>query len=211
MPGPPAVTSGDSVPRASPRPSLRFGCGASSGRRSRPKPELLPRRVPVVRRRPKPRTPVQGTLGFQGYGTPRRSGTTTRPSAEGCLPPSPHRSGVLVQDTQRGLDDSSLGVRAPSAFELGRSLCRFTSPTPSVLRVSHSLNGLIPPGPCGSVSRHIRPWGFLTVSRAFPVRPAVTPLDVRCPLAVPVVELSLVDGRLQGVAPVERPFSGARG
>ena len=38
------------------------------------------------------------------------------------------------------------------------SLCRFTSPTPSALRVSHSLDGLFPPGPCGFVSRHIRPW-----------------------------------------------------
>jgi hypothetical protein len=130
---------------------------------------------------------------------------TSRPARNQCGAKSPS---VLFGD---GKDDLSLGVRTPSAFEPGRSLCRFTSPTPSALRVSHSLSGLSPPGPCGSVSRHIRPWGLFTVSRAFPVRPAVTPLDVRCPLAVPVVELSLVDGRLQGVAPVERPFSGARG
>jgi hypothetical protein len=39
----------------------------------------------------------------------------------------------------------------------GRSLRRFASPTPSVLRVSHPLDGLIPPGPCGFVSPHYRP------------------------------------------------------
>jgi hypothetical protein len=33
---------------------------------------------------------------------------------------------------------------------------RFTSPTPSALRVSHPLSGLLPPRPCGFVSRHIR-------------------------------------------------------
>jgi hypothetical protein len=34
--------------------------------------------------------------------------------------------------------------------------CRFTSPTTSALRVSHSLSGLIPPDLCGLVSYHIR-------------------------------------------------------
>lgn len=39
-----------------------------------------------------------------------------------------------------------------------RSLMRwFTSPTPSALRVSHPLSGLIPAHPCGCVSSHIRP------------------------------------------------------
>jgi hypothetical protein len=42
----------------------------------------------------------------------------------------------------------------------GRWMCRFTSPTPSAPRVSHSLSGLIPPGLCGFVSRHIRPEDF---------------------------------------------------
>jgi hypothetical protein len=81
-------------------------------------------------------------------------------------------------------DDSSHGVRSPSAYEPGRSLYRFASPAPSALRVSHPLSGLIPPWPRGSVSRHIRPWGLLTAFRAFPSRPAVTPLDARCSLAV---------------------------
>jgi hypothetical protein len=36
-------------------------------------------------------------------------------------------------------------------------MCWFTSPTPSVLRVSHSLNGFIPPELCGSISHHIHP------------------------------------------------------
>ena len=141
---------------------------------------------------------------------PRRSGTAAHRSSEGGLPPSSHRSAAKVQDTQRELNDSSLGVRSPSAYEPGRSLCRFASPTPSALRVSHSLSGLIPPGPRGSVSRHIRPWGLFAAFRAFPVRSAVTPLDVRCPLVVPAGELSLAFRRLQGVAPTERPSSGTR-
>jgi hypothetical protein len=189
----------------------KIGRGASSGRLARPKPELLPRRVPVVCPSPKRRTPVQGAPGVQVCKTPRRSGTPARPSAKGCLPPVPHRGGARVQDTQRGKDDLSHGVRSPSAFRPGRSLRRFTSPAPSALRVSHSLSGLSPPGSRGFVSRHIRPWGLVPASRAFPVRPAVAPLDVRCPLAVPAAELSLDGGRLQGVAPAERPFPGGRG
>jgi hypothetical protein len=54
-----------------------------------------------------------------------------------------------------------------------RSLtCWITSPAPSVLRVSHSLNGLIPPELCGSISHHIHPQDFglqsfpLSVSRS---------------------------------------------
>jgi len=61
------------------------------------------------------------------------------------------------QDTQRDNNGSSPGVRSLATFELGRSLCCFTKPTPSVHRVSHPLNGLIPPGPCGSISCHTRP------------------------------------------------------
>jgi hypothetical protein len=63
----------------------------------------------------------------------------------------------------------------------------FASPAPSALRVSHPLSGLIAmisPGPCGSISRHIRPWGLVTAFRAFPARSAVTPLGARCSLAV---------------------------
>ena len=89
-------------------------------------------------------------------------------------------------------------------------MCRFTSPTPSALRVSHSLSGLIPPEPRGLVSCHIRPWGLFTAFRAFPVRSAVPPLDGRCPPAVTPGELSLSWARLQGVAPTERPSSGER-
>jgi hypothetical protein len=55
------------------------------------------------------------------------------------------------------------------------------------------------------------PWGFVTASRAFPSRPAVTPLDARCPRAVLADELSFAGERLQGVAPTESPFSGTRG
>ena len=156
----------------------------------------------------------QAHPGIHGFGvcsSPRRSGAARVPFCP-RLPPTWLRSDRSlpgsVRDTQRDFDDSSHGVRSPSASELGRSLCRFASPTPSVLRVSHPLNGLIPPEPRGFVSRHIRPWGLLTAFRAFPVRSAVTSLDVRFPLAVHTGELSFAGSRLQGVAPTERPFSG---
>lgn len=51
-----------------------------------------------------------------------------------------------------------LGFVAFRRNQRRRSLsCRFTSPTPSAPRVSHSLSGLIPPAPRGFISRHIRP------------------------------------------------------
>jgi hypothetical protein len=124
--------------------------------------------------------------------------------------PFGHR-GAFSERFAVGFDDSSHGVRSPSAFEPGRSLRWFASPTPSAHRVSHSLSGLIPPWPRGFVSRHIRPRGFVTTFRAFPVRSAVTSLDVRFPLVVPAGELSLSCRRLQGFDPTERPFSGVRG
>jgi hypothetical protein len=77
-----------------------------------------------------------------------------------------------------------LGFGPLRRIESGQSLCRFTSPAPSALRVSHPLSGLSPPEPCGSISRHIRPWGLLTAFRAFPTQPAVTPLGARCSPAV---------------------------
>jgi hypothetical protein len=54
---------------------------------------------------------------------------------------------------------------------------------------------LIPPRRRGSVSRHIRPWGLVTAFRAFPVRPAVTPLDALCS---PVLS---ADSSLPGASP----------
>jgi hypothetical protein len=66
------------------------------------------------------------------------------------------RSGA--QDTQREHNDTSHGVRFLSARKDPVIVARrFTWPTPSVLRVAHPLDGLIPPGPCGFVSRHSRP------------------------------------------------------
>jgi hypothetical protein len=76
---------------------------------------------------------------------------------DGGLPPVSHRNGPPMQDTQRESDDVSLGVRFLSAYQPRRSLCRFASPTPSALRVSHSLSDFSPPEPRGFVSRHIRP------------------------------------------------------
>ena len=99
----------------------------------------------------------EGSSGEGMCDSARRSGISRSSSPEGCLPPTSHPGGPQAQDTQRGSNDVSHGVRFLSAYEPRRSLCRFTSPTPSALRVSHSLSGLSPPGPCGFVSRHIRP------------------------------------------------------
>ena len=107
---------------------------------------------------------------------------------ESCLPPAFHRGGSRVQDTQRGIwTTPPMGFGPLRRFESRRSLCRFTSPAPSALRVSHPLSGLSPPEPCGSVSRHFRPWGLLPAFRALPVRSAVTPFDALCS---PVVSAS---------------------
>lgn len=103
------------------------------------------------------RETLEGSIGERMSGGTSRSGCARAPSPGGCLPLAGHRSGTQAQDTQREFDDISLGVRILSTFEPGRSLCRFASPTPSALRVSHSLSGLSPPGPRGFVSRHIRP------------------------------------------------------
>jgi hypothetical protein len=99
----------------------------------------------------------QGPFEGRGSVSVRRSGSSRDRRLEGCLPPAAHRSGTQAQDTQREFDDVSLGVRFLSAYEPRRSLCRFAFPTPSALGVSHSLSGLSPPGPCGSISRHIHP------------------------------------------------------
>jgi len=85
-----------------------------------------------------------------------------------------------------------------------RSLRRFTSPSPSTLRVSHPHSGLIPPGPCGFVSRHIRPWD--SAFDVFPTRSAVTPFDVRCSRAVSAGGHPPLP-RLRSVTPTERPFT----
>lgn len=85
-----------------------------------------------------------------------------------------------------------------------RSLRRFTSPSPSTLRGSHPHSGLIPPGPCGFVSRHIRPWD--SAFDVFPTRSAVTPFDVRCSRAVSAGGHPPLP-RLRSVTPTERPFT----
>jgi hypothetical protein len=78
-----------------------------------------------------------------------------------CLPCRRYRGSASPQDTQREIDGASRGVRPLSAKSAQAVVTRrFASPTPSALRVSHPLSGLIPPGPGGFVSRHIRPQGF---------------------------------------------------
>jgi len=54
--------------------------------------------------------------------------------------------------------DISHGVQCLPTKSASRIVTRrLASPTPSALRVSHPLSGLIPSKPCGFVSRHFRP------------------------------------------------------
>jgi hypothetical protein len=138
-------------------PGRSLGTGASSTRRTRPKPRTRRRSNPVGGSRPKQRAPARAPPGIGRAIRPAEAGVHTRSPPGSCLPPASHRGGAQTQDTQRECDDISHGVRILSAYEPGRSLSRFTSPAPSALRVSHPLSGLIPPGPRGFVSRHIRP------------------------------------------------------
>jgi len=70
----------------------------------------------------------------------------------------PTEVGPEAQDTQREHDNTSHGVRFLSARKAPVIVARrFTWPTPSALRVSHPLDGFLPPEPCGFVSRHSRP------------------------------------------------------
>jgi hypothetical protein len=100
----------------------------------------------------------QGTLERWSSNRPAEACRFADRLRESCLPPTHRRSGLPAQDTQCW-DPTTTPLRFGSFRRLqpGRSLCRFASPTPSALRVSHPLSGLIPPRPCGFVSRHIRP------------------------------------------------------
>jgi hypothetical protein len=137
-------------------PRAEARAGASSTRRARPKPCSRRRSCPFGGSRPKQRAPLRAPRGGGGRSDPPRR-VFTHIVTRGCLPPTGHPGGPQAQDTQRGYGDVSHGVRFLSAYEPRRSLCRFASPAPSALGVSHSLSGLSPPGPRGSVSRHIRP------------------------------------------------------
>jgi hypothetical protein len=139
-------------------------------------PFRLPIAEAVSARRGTPGVPMQ-VLPPKRFVSPRsyRGAPPTRARPKRC---------ASARHAAWDIDDSSRGVRSPSASEPRRSLRRFASPAPSALRVSHPLSGLSPPGPRGSVSRHIRPWGLVTACRAFPSRSAVTPLDARCSHAV---------------------------
>jgi hypothetical protein len=99
-----------------------------------------------------------GHLRFGGTELTCRSGSN-RALRSRKLPPTPKPPKRFsgARHAAWEFDDNSHGVRVLPAFEPRRSLCWFTSPAPSALRVSHPLSGLIPPGPRGFVSRHIRP------------------------------------------------------
>ena len=107
--------------------------------------------------RGEPRAPSRAPSGRGCATGPAEAGLIAHRHPLAASHSSDHRSGPRAQDTQRGRSDVSHGVRFLSAYDPRRSLCRFTSPTPSALGVSHSLSGLSPPGPRGFVSRHIRP------------------------------------------------------
>lgn len=81
--------------------------------------------------------------------------TQPSPSLPGRWPSGEvHRRGAARQVSS----DTSLEVRCLSAEAATVIVtCRIASPTPSALRVSHSLSGFIPPTPRGSISRHIHP------------------------------------------------------
>lgn len=81
--------------------------------------------------------------------------TQPSPSLPGRRPSGEvHRRGAARQVSS----DTSLEVRCLSAEAAAVIVtCRIASPTPSALRVSHSLSGFTPPTPRGSISRHIHP------------------------------------------------------
>lgn len=85
----------------------------------------------------------------------------TRPanrSSGGASGPLGPDKGRRARDAQQENNDTFPGVRFLSANSVQMIVtCRFASPTPSALRVSHPLNGLIPSAPCGLVSCHFRP------------------------------------------------------
>jgi hypothetical protein len=142
--------------RASPDPGPRHGDGCSFEVTGATEVAHAATKVPVGGSRPKQCASARAPRDWGGERC-HRGGTFHVLGPEGCLLPPGHRGGTGAQDTQREFDDVSHGVCFLSAYEPRRSLCRFASPTPSALRVSHSLSGLSPPGPGGFVSRHIRP------------------------------------------------------
>lgn len=143
---------------------LRAGCVAREPKRlgdaclasGRP-----PKRLTAGRQRPKPEPGFARPFGSTSERGrhPEVEARVREGRSEGCLPAGPQpRLGHERKTRSRTTDDTFPGVRSLSA-KAARAVvaCRFASPTPSVLRVSHPLDGLIPPGPCGFVSPHIRP------------------------------------------------------
>ena len=143
--------------RASPEPEPKRGDGCFFEARCSTEAESTATKLPCLEAHSRSGERPRGFPRGLGSESAHRSGLARDLPPGGCLPPTSHRGGAPAQDTQREFDDVSHGVRLLSAYEPRRSLCRFASPTPSALGVSHSLSGLIPPGPCGFVSRHIRP------------------------------------------------------
>jgi hypothetical protein len=151
-----AARTRSSSQRASLEPEPKRGNERFLGALTSAEAEISTPKLPFRRLTAEAVNALWGSSGNRVFVPSPKRRSSHRPP-EGCLPPASHRGGTQAQDTQRESDDVSLGVRLLSAYEPGRSLCRFTSPTPSALRVSHSLSGLSPPGPRGFVSRHIRP------------------------------------------------------
>jgi hypothetical protein len=116
---------------------------------------------------------------------PRRSAVTGEPFARE-LPRtrSPPRWVAHARHAVWEFDDSSHGVRSPSASPIRAivvPICLLDTVRSQGFSPSQRFD---PARWCGSVSRHIRPCGLVTAFRAFPVRPAVTPLDALCSLVL---------------------------
>jgi len=155
--------------RGRPGPKIRQATSAG---------HLRPRPVPVVRtppsreanaRRRSPggldastppaeagRAPSSTTDGAQGR---VREHSDVITASEHVLPdPASGEASPDRTSAEQASCDASHGVRCLSAESApGIVACRFTSPTPSALGVSHPLSGLILPSPRGFVSRHIHP------------------------------------------------------
>jgi hypothetical protein len=116
---------------------------------------------------------------------PRRSAVTGEPFARE-LPRtrSPPRWVAHARHAVWEFDDSSHGVRSPSASPIRAivvPICLLDTVRSQGFSPSQRFD---PARWCGSVSRHIRPWGLVTAFRAFPAGPAAAPLGARCSLVV---------------------------
>jgi hypothetical protein len=135
----------------------------------------------------------------------RAPGRSDRQRARPRLHASRRRRSGSERARSRNETTPPMGFGASRRNQRRESLtCRFASPTPSALGVSHSLSGLILPEPRGFVSRHIRPQasGLQSFSRA------TSRNTSRCPLLSCRRNTSPIPGRtrIRASAPGFRAF-----